>query len=91
MGLEERLRYFRSEGVTVAMLGLGWKERPSDDTLVFKKTIGKDVELVVFRKSKALTRREVIECLDNTRGISFKEFEEAYVKAYSGDPPLMSL
>lgn len=59
--------------------------------LVFTKDVGGVTEVLVFRKSKALTRAEVREIAENTNGISYQAIEEAYIAAHGGEPPLMPM
>ena len=91
MALEAQLRYIFVEGLKGALASLGWESVPRDDALVFTKKVNGVAEVLAFRNSKAFTRREIAEATDNTKGISYKEFEKAYVAHYKGNPPLMPL
>jgi hypothetical protein len=91
VSLESRLRYIFTEGLIGALKVLGWKRVDRPDAMVFTKKVDNVVEVISFRNNKALNRREVIEALDHTRGISYKVFEKEYVSFYKGEPPLMPL
>ena len=89
--LEARLRFFFVEGVTNSLKRLGWIEQHNDKALVFTKKVGEVHEVIALRRAMAFTHRLIEESLGTTRGITYGEFETAYIETYQGKPPLMPL
>ena len=91
MSLEQRLLYFFFDELAKAFENLGWTFTEREHGYGFIKKLNGLTETIVFRKSPAFTRAETMQILSHAEEVTFKNFENEYIKVCGGKPRLMPL